>query len=262
MTSQRLAGRLALVTGASRGIGRAVALALAKEGAHLILVARTQGALEELDDAIRAIGGSATLLQLDMRKGDKLDALGPTLFQRWGKLDILVGNAGILGPLSPVGHITADAWNDVMAVNLTANWRLIRTVDPLLRKSDAGRAIFVTSGAAQAKTAYWGPYAASKAGLEALVKSYAHELERTPVRVNLVNPGGTRTAMRAKAFPGENPDTLPTPEDIAPLFVELASPDYTGNGEVIEYRAWRAEQQKPAKAAAVNSPPVHFGDAD
>ncbi len=261
MTSLTLAGRLALVTGASRGIGRAVALALAKEGAHLILVARTQGALEEVDDTIRKMGGSATLLQLDMRKGDKLDALGPTIFQRWGKLDIVIGNAGILGPLSPLGHITSDAWNDVMAINLTANWRLIRTCDPLLRRSDAGRAIFVTSGAAQAKNAYWGPYAVSKAGLEALVKSYAHELERTPVRANLINPGGTRTAMRAKAFPGENPDTLPTPEDLAPLFLELASPDFHGNGEVIDFRTWQ-EGKRRAKAAIVNSPPVHFGDED
>ena len=247
MTSPRLAGRLALVTGASRGIGRAVAVALAKEGAHLVLVARTQGALEEVDDEIRAAGGQATLLQLDMRKGDKLDALGPTIYQRWGKLDILVGNAGILGPLSPVGHITADAWNDVMAVNLTANWRLIRTCDPLLRKSDAGRAIFVTSGAASKSTAYWGPYAVSKAGLETLVKTYAEEMERTPVRANLVSPGPIRTAMRAKAFPGEKPETLATPEDVAPMFVELASPDCTLNGAVVKFNEWRAAQPAPTQ---------------
>ena len=240
MNSQRLAGRIALITGASRGIGRAVALAFAREGAHVVLLARTQGALEELDDEIREVGGSATLIRLDLRKGDQLDALGPTLFQRWGKLDILVGNAGILGPLSPLGHITADAWNDVMNINLTANWRLIRTCDPLLRKSDAGRAIFVTSGAALAKYAYWGPYAVSKAGLEALVKTYAHEMERTPVRSNLINPGPVRTVMRAKAFPGEDPEKLPAPEELAPLFVELASPDCPRNGDVINFRDWQS----------------------
>jgi len=240
MNSNRLAGRIALITGASRGIGRAVALAFAREGAHVILLGRTQGALEEVDDEIREAGGAATLLQLDLRKGDKLDALGPTLFQRWGKLDILVGNAGILGPLSPLGHITADAWADVMAINLTANWRLIRTCDPLLRKSDAGRAIFVSSGAASGAYAYWGPYAVSKAGLEALVKTYAQEVERTPVRANLINPGPIRTGMRAKAFPGEDPQTLSTPDALAPLFVELASPDCTRNGELINFKDWQA----------------------
>lgn len=243
MTSKRLEGRIALITGASRGIGRAVALAFAREGAHVILMARTQGALEEVDDEIREAGGSATLLQLDLRHGEKLDALGPTLYQRWGKLDILVGNAGILGPLSPLGHITTDAWQDVININLTANWRLIRTCDPLLRRSDAGRAIFVTSGAASGKYAYWGPYAVSKAGLEALVKTYAHEVERTPVRANLINPGATRTGMRAKAFPGEDPQTLPPPEAVAPLFVELASPECTRNGEVITFREWQGAQK-------------------
>lgn len=244
MDDKRLAGRIALVTGASRGIGRAVALAFAREGAHVVLLARTRGALEEVDDEVREAGGSATLLQLDLRNGEKLDALGPTLYQRWGKLDILVGNAGILGPLSPLNHITADAWVDVLNINLTANWRLIRTCDPLLRKSDAGRAIFVTSGAASGAYAYWGPYAVSKAGLEALVKTYAKEVERTSVRANLVNPGGTRTAMRAKAFPGEDPSKLPAPEELTPLFVELASPDCTMNGQVIDFRSWKAKQKK------------------
>src|SRR5262245_27733535 len=164
-TPQRLAGRLALVTGATRGVGRAVALAYAREGAHLILVGRTAGALEEVDDEIRGGGGSATLLTLDLKSHDKIDALGPTIYQRWGKLDILVGNAGILGPLSPMGHITAEAWDEVLEVNLTANWRLIRTLDPLLRRSDAGRAIFVSSGAAANTRAYWGPYSVSKAAL-------------------------------------------------------------------------------------------------
>lgn len=235
-TSPRLAGRLALVTGATRGIGRAVALAYAREGAHLILVGRTAGALEETDDEIRSLGGTATLLTLDLKQHDKIDALGPTIYQRWNKLDILVGNAGVLGPLSPLGHITAEAWNEVMEINLTANWRLIRTLDPLLRRSDAGRAIFVSSGAAVSRAAYWGPYAVSKAGLEALVVTYAHEVENTPVRANLINPGPTRTNMRAKAFPGENAASLKTPESITPTFVRLAEPACTDNGKIFDLK--------------------------
>jgi NAD(P)-dependent dehydrogenase (short-subunit alcohol dehydrogenase family) len=233
---KRLAGRLALVTGATRGIGRAVACAFAREGAHLILVGRTSGALEEVDDEVQALGGTATLLTLNLKHQDKIDALGPTIYQRWEKLDILVGNAGILGPLSPLGHVTADAWDDVLAINLTANWRLIRTLDPLLRRSDAGRAIFVSSGAAVSRPAYWGPYAASKAALEALVVTYAREMENTKVRVNLVNPGPTRTAMRAKAFPGEDPLSLKAPEDVTPTFVRLASPDCTDNGRIFDLK--------------------------
>ena len=231
-----LVGRIALVTGASRGIGRAVVLALAEAGAHVIIVARTTGALEEVDDEVRARGGTATLVQLDLRKPDRVDALGPSVFQRWGKLDILVANAGILGPLSPLAHVTNDAWSDVMEINLNANWRLIRTLDPLLRRSDAGRAIFVSSGAASAKNAYWGPYSVSKAGLEALVKTYAHEIEATPIRVNIINPGPIRTAMRAKAFPGEDPLKLATPEEITPLFLELAAPGLTANGQIYNFR--------------------------
>jgi NAD(P)-dependent dehydrogenase (short-subunit alcohol dehydrogenase family) len=232
----RLAGRLALVTGATRGIGRAVALSYAKEGAHLILVGRTTGALEEADDEIRALGGKATLLTLDLKNHDKIDALGPTIYQRWEKLDILVGNAGVLGPLSPLGHVTADAWDEVLNVNLTANWRLIRTLDPLLRRSDAGRAIFVSSGVAASPRAYWGPYAVAKAGLEALVKTYAHEVENTPVRANLINPGPTRTAMRAKAFPGEAPESLKAPEAVTPTFVRLAEPSCRDNGRVFDLK--------------------------
>ena len=228
--TKRLEGRIALITGASRGIGRAVALAFAREGAHVVLLARTQGALEEVDDEIREEGGTATLLPLDLRNGEKLD--------------ILVGNAGILGPLSPLGHITTDAWMDVMNINLNANWRLIRTCDPLLRKSDAGRAIFVTSGASSGNHAYWGPYAVSKAGLEALVKTYAHEIERTSVRANLISPGAVRTAMRAKAYPGEDPLKLPPPEELAPLFVELASPDCALNGEIVDFREWKAARKQ------------------
>lgn len=234
-----LKDRLALVTGASRGIGRAVALGLAKAGAHVVVVARTVGALEELDDEIRASGGKATLLQLDIAKGDKIDQLGPTLFQRWGKLDILIANAGILGPLSPLHHVTEEAWKQVINVNLSANWRLIRTLDPLLKRSEAGRAVFLTSGAASGKYAYWGPYAVSKAALECLVKTYAHELEDTSVRVNLLNPGPVRTAMRAKAFPGEDPQKLPVPEELVPLFLDLCSPACDFSGQVINFADWK-----------------------
>lgn len=230
-----LSDRIALITGASRGIGRAAALALSAAGAHVVLTARTVGGLEEVDDEIRSAGGRATLVPLDLRQGDKLDALGPSLYQRWGRIDVIVGNAGVLGPLSPLPHITSDAWNEVIEVNLTSNFRLLRSVDPLLRQSDAGRAIFVSSGAANAGNPYWGPYAVSKAGLEALVKTYAREIEATSIRANIINPGPIRTGMRAKAFPGENPDTLKTPDDIAPLFVRLASPALTDNGKIFDF---------------------------
>lgn len=231
-----LSGRIALVTGASRGIGRAVSIGLAKAGAHVILLARTVGALEEVDDEIRAFGGTATLVSIDLRKTDKLDALGPSILQRWDKLDILIANAGVLGSLSPLGHITADAWREVMDINLTANWHLIRAVDPLLRRSDAGRAIFVSSGAASGKNAYWGPYAVSKAGLEALAKTWASELGQTNVKVNVINPGPIRTGMRAKAFPGEDPATLKTPDEIVPLFLRLADPKCGDTGKIFDFR--------------------------
>jgi len=175
-----LKGRLALVTGATRGIGRAVAVSFAKAGAHVIAVGRTQGALEELDDEIQKVGEPATLLTLDLRKGEKIDGLGPTIFERWGKLDVFVGNAAMLGPLSPLPHVTADAWQHVIDVNLTANWRLIRTLDPLLKRSDAGRVILVSSGAADGHYAYWGPYAISKAGVECMGKMYAAESRTRP----------------------------------------------------------------------------------
>jgi NAD(P)-dependent dehydrogenase (short-subunit alcohol dehydrogenase family) len=236
-----LTDRLALVTGASRGIGRATALALGKAGAHVIATARTVGALEELDDEIREQGGKATLLELDLRNGDRIDQLGPTLFQRWGKLDIFIANAGILGPLSPLHHVTEDAWNAVIAVNLSANWRLIRTLDPLLKRSDAGRVVFVTSGAADGEEAYWGPYAVSKAGLEALAKTYAHEVENSAVRANILDPGPVRTQIRAKAFPGEDSSILPLPEDVAPLFLELASPECTFNGRLVRFEDWHRQ---------------------
>jgi NAD(P)-dependent dehydrogenase (short-subunit alcohol dehydrogenase family) len=249
MSDLPLKGRVALVTGASRGIGRAVALGLATAGAHVVIAARSLSQLESLDDEIQAAGGAATLLQLDLKKGDRIDQLGPTLFQRWEKLDILVANAGILGPLSPLGHITEDGFLTTIDINLNANWRLIRTLDPLLKRSEAGRAVFVTSGAAKGTYAYWGPYAASKAGLEALVKSWAAELENTNVRANLINPGATRTQMRAKAFPGEDASTLPAPEELVPLFIELASPLCQRNGEIINFRDWRGMSDRDAVTA-------------
>lgn len=233
--TKRLEGRLALVTGASRGIGRAAAVAFARAGAHVVLLARTVGGLEEVDDEIRALGGAATLVTMDLSQADKVDQLGPSIYQRWGKLDILVGNAGILGPLSPLPHITSDAFASVIDINLTANWRLMRTLEPLLRRSDAGRAIFVSSGAARTHMAYWGPYSAAKAGLEALAKVWAVELASTPVKVNLINPGPIRTSMRAKAFPGEDAAKLKTPEDIAPLFVKLADPGFTETGKLFKF---------------------------
>jgi NAD(P)-dependent dehydrogenase (short-subunit alcohol dehydrogenase family) len=234
--SPRLADRLALITGATRGIGRAVALAYAREGAHLILVGRTTGALEEVDDEVREFGRPATLLTLNLNDHDRIDALGPTIFQRWGKLDILVGNAAVLGPLSPLGHVTAEAWKEVIDLNLNSNWRLLRTLDPLLRRSEAGRAIFVTSGAAVNRRAYWGPYSVSKAALEALVQTYAAEVVNTSVRANLINPGPVRTSMRAKAFPGEDPAILPWPEDITERFVELATATSSSNGRIFDLK--------------------------
>lgn len=240
MTSPKpLKDRLALVTGASRGIGRAIAKALSAAGAHVIITARSEGGLEDLDDEIRSLGGTATILTLDLRKSDRIDQLGPTLYQRWGKLDIVIANAGILGPLSPLPHVTADSWNAVIETNLTANWRLLRTLDPLLKLSDAGRAVFLSSGAASGHNAYWGPYAVSKAGLEALAKTYAQESQGTKVRVNIVHPGPVRTEMRAKAFPGEDPMTLPTAEEVAAFVVPFTLPEFTVNGEVFSFREAR-----------------------
>ncbi len=232
-----LTGKVALVTGASRGIGRAVALALAREGAHVVITARTVGALEELDDEIKAAGGTATILELDLRRVEKIDQIGPSLYQRWGKLDILVGNGGILGPLTPVSHVTDFAWGDVMTVNLAANWRLLRTLDPLLQRSNAGRVVFVTSGAAHKSTAYWGLYGASKAALEVLVQTYAAEVSTTKVRANLINPGPIATAMRAKAFPGEDYTTLTQPDALAPLFVTMVQEGYDQTGQVVAFRS-------------------------
>lgn len=227
----RLTDRIALVTGASRGIGRAVALRYAAEGAQVIALARTQGGLEELDDAIRDQGGSATLVPIDLTDLDAIDKIGAATFERFGRIDVLVGNAGQLGVLGPLTHMTPAAWNDTLTVNLTANWRLIRAFDPLLRQSDAGRAIFVTSGASLGPRAYWGAYAISKAALDMMVGTYAAEVAQTPVRVNLLDPGATRTDMRAAAFPGEDPMSLKPPDRLTDLFVELAEPASRRHGE-------------------------------
>ncbi|MDX1483011.1 MAG: SDR family NAD(P)-dependent oxidoreductase [Alphaproteobacteria bacterium] len=232
----RLEGRIALITGASRGIGAAVAKTFAAEGAHVILVGRTQGGLEDVDDAIRAAGGSATLFPADLTDFDLIDRMALAVHERFARLDILVGNAGILGSLTPMHHIEPSQWDQVMAVNLTANWRLIRAFDPLLRLSTAGRAVFVTSGAGDGRHPYWGAYAVSKGALEIMAKTWAAELENTDIRVNLINPGGTRTAMRAEAFPGEDPDTLPSAEEIAQAFVPLVEESCTRNGDVINAR--------------------------
>jgi len=230
-----LAGRIALVTGASRGIGRAVARRYAQEGADLILTARTVGALEELDDEIRAINGKTSLLvPMDLRNHDTIDQLGAGLYERYGKLDVLVGNAGVLGQMSPLTHTEPKTWQEVIDVNLTANWRLIRSLDPLLRQSAAGRAIFVSSGVARGPRAYWGAYAVSKAALEMLVGIYAQENLQGTVRANLIDPGRTRTRMRAAAYPGEDPMTLRTPDEIMEPFVRLARADYIGNGDVVK----------------------------
>ena len=228
-----LTDRIALVTGASRGIGRACALALAEAGAHVIATATNQGGLEELDDAVQAATGQpATLVPLDLKDGDGIDRLGAAVHERWGRLDVLVAAAGLLGGIAPLGHVDVKDWTRVMGVNLTANWRLIRSMDPLLRASDAGRAVFLTSRIASEPAAFWGPYAASKAGLEALVKTYADETENTKLRCVLLDPGRMRTRMRAQAFPGEDPAALPSPDQIGPVIVDLARADRTPPLEV------------------------------
>jgi len=228
----RLSGRIALITGASRGLGAAVAERFAREGAHLILVARTQGGLEETDDRVRAAGGSASLVPLDLTQFAEIDRMAAAVAQRFGRLDILVGNAGMLPPLTPVGDLSPKDWQAAFDLNVTANWRLIRAFHEGLRRSEAGRVIMVTSGAAMEAFAYWGAYAASKAALEALISSYAKENERTTIRANLLDPGALRTAMREQAFPGENPETVRPPEAVTHTFVSLAEAACTMTGQV------------------------------
>ncbi len=242
--SPDLSGRLALVTGASRGIGYHIAKQMAAAGAHVVAVARTVGGLEELDDEIKAERarsgkGEATLVPLDLTDMPGIDRLGGAIHERWGKLDILVANAAILGVIAPIGHVEAKVFERVMAVNVTGTWRLIRSVDPLLRLSDAGRAIILSSDVAHSARAFWAPYAASKAAVEALARSWADETRNFPLRVNLVDPGGTRTAMRAQAFPGEDPDTLPAPADVASKIISLASPSLTETGMIFDARQGR-----------------------
>ncbi len=232
-----LENKVALVTGASRGIGRAVAVELARAGAHVICTARTVGGLEDTDDEINKAGGSATLVPFSLKDGDGIDRLGGQIFERWGRLDALVANAGILGALTPVAHIEPKLFAELVEVNLTANYRLIRSMDPLLRQSDAGRAVFITSTAARKATPFWGGYAVTKAALETLALTYAAECEGGKVAVNLFNPGATRTVMRRKAMPGEDAATLKTPDDVAPQIVSLLLPSFTTNGQLFSYQS-------------------------
>ena len=231
-----LSGRIALVTGASRGIGRAAAIALGRAGAHVICIARTVGGLEETDDAIQKAGGTATLVPLNLKDFAAIDRLGASIFERWKKLDMFLGNAGTLGVLTPLAQLDPKVFQELLDINITANWRLIRSLDPLLRQSDAGRVLFVTSGASRKATPYWGGYAMSKAALDMLAQTYAAECSGSSVKVNLLNPGPLRTIMRAKAMPGEDPSTLKRPEEIAPLIVDLLSPGNEKNGETVNFQ--------------------------
>lgn len=237
---KRLDGRLALVTGASRGIGRAVALALASEGADIIALARprSQAMLESLDDEIQALGQNCTIVPFDVKDGDAIDRLGASIHERWRKLDIFVGNAAILGPITPLGHISPKDFQQLLDINVTANWRMLRSFDPLLKASDAGRVIFVSSGSTGKNKAYWGGYMMTKAALEALAQTYVSENRINSIRTNIVNPGPIATNMRAKAVPGEDQSKLPSPADIAPLFVELSLPDCKRDGDVVNFYDW------------------------
>ncbi|MIL10175.1 SDR family NAD(P)-dependent oxidoreductase [Salmonella enterica subsp. enterica] len=240
-----LTDRIALVTGASRGIGYQIAKHMAAAGAHVIAVARTVGGLEDLDDEIKAGGrGGATLVPLDLADMPAIDRLGGIINERWGKLDILVANAGMLGVISPVGHVEAKTFEKVMTINVVSQWRLFRSVDPLLKKSDAGRAIVLSSGAAHSARPFWGPYAASKAAIETLTRSWAGEVLESPLRINAVDPGATRTAMRALAMPGEDPSTLPDPATVARRIIALADPNLTHNGMIYQVKndAWVSHQ--------------------
>ncbi|VAV94840.1 Oxidoreductase, short-chain dehydrogenase/reductase family [hydrothermal vent metagenome] len=239
--TKRLAGKVALITGSTRGIGAGVAKALAREGAHIILTGRTTGALEEMDDAVRELGAETTLVPMDLQDFDAIDRLGGHVAEIWGRLDILIGNAGILGPISPLGHISPKEWEKLMAINVTANYRLLRSFDPLLKAAEAARVVFVSSTIAEDCRAYWGGYATTKAALNCMVKTYALEVANvTGIRANILNPGPIRTNMRSAAMPGEDPDTLDTPDDIAPLFVKMCLPEFQENGRIISYRDYKA----------------------
>ncbi|MBT6036264.1 MAG: SDR family NAD(P)-dependent oxidoreductase [Kordiimonadaceae bacterium] len=233
--------KIAVVTGASRGIGYATSVALAKEGAHVIAIARTVGSLEALDDEIKSVSGaSATLVPLDITDYDALDRLGGVIAEKYGKLDILIGNAATLGDITPISHLKPKVWQQLMDLNVTANYRLIRSLDPLLRAADNGRAVFVgSSNIARDPRHFWGGYATSKAALECLVKTYALEIEKSNLRVNILNPGAIRTAMRARAVPGENPETLDTPADLMPLILKICSADFQDNGKVVDYKKYK-----------------------
>lgn len=231
-----LTGRIAVVTGASRGIGYHTALQLGRAGAHVIAVARTVGGLEELDDEIKSAGGSTTLVPMDLADMDAIDRLGGAIYERWGKLDILVANAGILGVISPIGHIEAKIFERVMTVNVTATWRMIRSLEPLLMKSDAGRALLLSSGVANTCKPFWSAYAASKAAIECMGRTWANETQRTPLRIVNVNPGATRTGMRAQAMPGEDPETLPHPSEVAAKLMKLVGPGLTTTGQLYDVR--------------------------
>ena len=230
-----LTGKVILVTGASRGIGYQAALEAGRRGAHVIAVARTIGGLEDLDDAIKTVGSDTTLVPLDLRDGDGIDRLGAAIFERWGKLDGLIGNAGVLGILTPMAHLDPKDFDQAFAVNVGANYRLIRSLDLLLRQSEAGRAVFLSSDAARGARPYWGLYAATKAALETMVRSYAAELSLSRVKVNVFDPGKLRTALRAKAFPGEDPDKLPRPEIVAPSLIGMVTPSYTQTGMLVDF---------------------------
>jgi NAD(P)-dependent dehydrogenase (short-subunit alcohol dehydrogenase family) len=239
-----LEGRIALVTGASRGIGYHTALELARLGAHVIAVARTQGGLEDLDDEIKALGGEATLVPLDLTDMTGIDRLGGAINDRWGKLDILVANAAVLGTISPIGHVEAKVFDKLMLINVNSIWRLIRSVDPLIRKSDAGRALILSSSVAHTARSYWGPYAASKAAVEVLARSWAAEAQHTPLKVNSVDPGATRTAMRAQAMPGEDPTVLPHPREVGAKIAALALPSVEETGMLYSVRTGRFQSYR------------------
>ena len=231
-----LTGKVVLITGASRGICKAVALAASNAGAELIITGRTVGALEDVDDEIKSTNGKATIVELDMSDYAAIPRLSTAIYERWGKLDGLVANAATLGPLTPLSHLDDTVWDNTISINLTAQWHLIRAMEPLLISAPAGRAVIVSSGVAEGIKPFWGPYAISKAGLEAMGRVWAGETEQTNLRINILNPGGTATRMRASAFPGENPDLLPQPFDIAPAFLTLLDPECSAHGQRFDAR--------------------------